>query len=137
MLGLEVLVFCLLFGALAESQTTQCTSEFRHNIVADDFKSFRKHFARVSSLQGGVTVASMYTSLSTLLRPSHCRSHPREPSWKASRFLVHPAFRDFEISTGNALWSSALNKCLPKSSLLCLLYLPVVGIHQSVCSAIE
>lgn len=42
MLGLEVFVFCLLFGALADSQATKCASEWNQNIVADDLKSFCK-----------------------------------------------------------------------------------------------
>lgn len=65
--------------------------------------------ARVSSLQGGTSVPSMYTSPSTPRRPSPCRSHPRDPSWRASRFLVYPPFHDFVISTGHSLWSLALN----------------------------
>lgn len=36
MLGLEVFVFCLLFGALADSQTTECASECQQNMAADD-----------------------------------------------------------------------------------------------------
>lgn len=40
MLGLEVFVFCLLFGALANSQATECASECQQNILADDCKSF-------------------------------------------------------------------------------------------------
>lgn len=67
------------------------------------------HSARVSSLQGRTSVPSMSTSPSTPRRPSPCRSRPRDPSWRASRFLVYPPFHDFVISTGNSLWSLALN----------------------------
>lgn len=55
MLGLEVFVFCLLFGTLAHSQTTQCIGECLQNIVMIPhlYQSFN---LPVSFLQGGKTV---------------------------------------------------------------------------------
>lgn len=147
MLGLEVFVFCLLFGALTHSQQTECVSECRDTETFFDVSVPTNATIKISCflslalfhkvlcvffLQRRMTVPQMYTSPQTRLRPSPCRSHPQDPWWRASRFFFFPQFT--KHSTKQCCVISS--KRSPPSQFCSVCYMLLdVGLHQAVCAA--